>query len=93
MKNLDGQEQQEKQQRDSLPAREERQRSGRNLMKDATRYLKSSELKVIYYRYLSQNPKTQKEIGEVLDLCTSRIQQIEKKALRKMRSYIPTLLD
>jgi RNA polymerase sigma factor (sigma-70 family) len=55
-------------------------------------YLKNNltniEYYVIYYRYILQNSKSIKEIANILGITPTRVQQIEAKALRKIKRYL-----
>ena len=64
----------------------EREQNGKALLRRALQDLDKKEERVIRLRFGldGQDPKTLKEIGEMLNLSRERIRQIEAQALEKL---------
>lgn len=58
------------------------------LLKDMLGKLEKKERQIIMLRYFED--KTQSEIGEILNISQVQVSRIEKKVLRKLRTYIAT---
>ena len=52
--------------------------------------LSKNERNVVKVRYLNKSPKTFEETGKTLGISRQRVQQIEVKALRKLRRFYPS---
>lgn len=51
-------------------------------------FLSEKEYYVLYWRILSETPKTNAEIANILGTAKQRISQIEKKTLKKIQSFL-----
>jgi len=58
-----------------------------SILKECIKKLDKKEQQIINYRYNPIDPNTLKEVGEKLDVTKQRVQQIEARALKKLKIY------
>jgi RNA polymerase sigma-32 factor len=71
---------------EELVARAEEKSQARQLTAEVMHVLDRRERYVIEDRFLSDNPRSLRELGAALHLSGERVRQLESRALKKMRA-------
>lgn len=73
---------------ESILAQKDEEAYSFGMLYEAIDLLDSREKFVIHNRYISEEPKTLREIASHLNISTERVRQLENKALKKIKRYL-----